>query len=95
VTVSNCRAHAGDLLRIELLTLSTTILRIAPNVLAPYKQDIVKYAWSHVKNVEAYYRSHALLNIATFLRTYTAPEKIYMQVQGKATGGPVGSRAAL
>eukprot|EP00958_Prasinococcus_capsulatus_P028071 scaffold6247_cov416-Prasinococcus_capsulatus_cf.AAC.17 len=69
-----------DDLRAELLQLATLLIRHVPDSLLPYRKELIKFGWNHLKREDYVGKWWAFVNIAHFLQAYQAPEKIILQV---------------
>ena len=70
-------------LRIELLQLSTLLIRWLPNELRVHRRELIKFGWNHLKREESSCKQWAFVNVCHFLDAYQAPEKIILQVRGR------------
>ena len=69
-----------DTLLIELLQLSTLLIRYAPKAMINHRKELIKFGWNHLKRENSSSKQWAFVNISYFLQAYQAPEKIILQV---------------
>ncbi|XRB06256.1 transformation/transcription domain-associated protein [Pycnococcus provasolii] len=71
-----------EVLRIQLLRLSTLLIRKIPNALTPHRRELLRFGWKHLKGNDAISRERhwAFLNVACFLTAFQTPSKIVLQV---------------
>jgi len=69
-----------DALLIELLQLSTLLIRYTPKAMINHRKELIKFGWNHLKRENSSSKQWAFVNISYFLQAYQAPEKIILQV---------------
>jgi len=67
-------------LRIELLQLTTLMIRHLPAQLMNHRKELIKFGWNHLKREDASSKHWAFVNVCHFLEAYQAPDKIILQV---------------
>ncbi|CEG01408.1 Tetratricopeptide-like helical [Ostreococcus tauri] len=65
---------------IQLLQLSTLLIRYVPKTLVDHRKELIKFGWNHLKREDSSSKQWAFVNISYFLQQYQAPEKIILQV---------------
>lgn len=71
---------ADDSLRIELLQLSTMILKSCPDLVAERRKNVIKFGWANIKVDDILVKHAAHVLIARFLDAYDSPSKIVIQI---------------
>jgi len=70
----------SETLRVQLLQLSTLLIRNLPEDLVKHRKELIKFGWNHLKRDESSSKQWAFVNVSYFLQAYQAPEKIILQV---------------
>ena len=70
----------NESLLIQLLQLSTLLIRHVPKTLVNHRKELIKFGWNHLKREDSSSKQWAFVNISYFLQAYQAPEKIILQV---------------
>lgn len=70
----------GDALKIELLQMSTLIVRHCSDVLSEVRKDIIKTGWLYIRDTDPTVKHTAYLLIARFIENNVSPINIIMQV---------------
>jgi hypothetical protein len=71
----------SDLLKIELLKLSTLFLEhLNHHLLMPYKKDLIKFPWNSIKADDILMKYWTYVNICRFVAAFDSPPKIIIQV---------------
>ena len=72
-------AHSEPL-RIQLLRMTTLLIRNLPDELVSHRKELIKFGWNHLKSEDSGSKQWAFVNVCHFLEAYQAPEKIVLQV---------------
>lgn len=70
----------GDRARVELLRLSTLLIRSKPNLMHTYQKDLIKFSWGLLKSDDTSCKGWAYLNVCSFISAFETPGKIVIQV---------------
>lgn len=70
----------GDRVRVELLRVSTLLIRSLPGLMEEHNKDIIKFSWGLLKSDDASCKSWAYLNVCNFIAAFDTPAKIVLQV---------------
>jgi len=70
----------GDRLKVELLRLSDLFLVNAPEDVAPFRKDMVRFCWGLLKSEDTPCKSWAYVVVCRFISAFETPSKIILQV---------------
>jgi hypothetical protein len=70
----------GDRVRVELLRMSTLLIRCVPKLMDEYKKDVLKFSWGLLKSEDTSCKSWAYLNVCNFIAAFETPGRIILQV---------------
>lgn len=70
----------GDRAKVELLRLSTLLIRSKPKLMDAHKNDVIKFSWALLKSEDAICKSWAYLNVCNFIAAFETPGKVISQV---------------
>ncbi|CDZ98369.1 Histone acetyltransferase SAGA, TRRAP/TRA1 component, PI-3 kinase superfamily [Phaffia rhodozyma] len=73
-------AAGGDALKIELLQMSTLLVRHCSEVISEVRKDVIKMGWLYIRDADPTVKHTAYLLIARFIESNDCPMKIVMQV---------------
>ncbi|KAM7251269.1 hypothetical protein ACFE04_023152 [Oxalis oulophora] len=73
-------AEYDDPLRIELLQLTSLLLKYLQDELVIHRKELIKFSWNNMKRDDGTSRQWAFVSVCHFLDAYQAPEKIILQV---------------
>ncbi len=73
-------AETPDVLRVELLKLSTVLLEYVSPLLKIYKKEMIKYPWNSIKSEDYSTKYWSYVNICRFVASFESPSKIIIQV---------------
>lgn len=73
-------AAGGDALKIELLQMSTLLVRHCSEVISEVRKDVIKMGWLYIRDADPTVKHTAYLLIARFIENNECPMKIVMQV---------------
>ena len=77
---ANPISAGGDALKIELLQMSTLLVRHCSEVLSEVRKDIIKTGWLYIRDPDPTVKHTAYLLIARFIENNECPTNIVMQV---------------
>ena len=69
-----------EALRVELLQMSTLVIRACSGKIHENKKDVIKFGWVNIRPDDITVKQAAYLLIATFLERYESPAKIVLQI---------------
>lgn len=67
-------------LNIELLSLTTLLIRYLPIKLLDFRKELIKFAWNYLKSEDITTRQSAHVLVSRFIECYETPPKIILQV---------------
>ena len=70
----------SESLRIELLHLSTVLIRFVGQDMMDHRKELIKFAWNHLKSDDLASKQWAYVNVCQFIEVYETPPKIILQV---------------
>jgi transformation/transcription domain-associated protein len=70
----------SESLRIELLHLSTVLIRFVGRDMMDHRKELIKFAWNHLKSDDNSSKQWAYVNVCQFIQVYETPPKIILQV---------------
>ena len=68
----------GDKMSIEILEISSLLIKANHKQLHPHRTEVMKFGWGKIKREET--KPYAFRNVACFLESFEAPQRIGMQV---------------
>lgn len=71
---------SSDSLKMEILQMSTLLVRYHAPLLADIRKDIIKFAWNYIKLDDVTTKNAAYVFISHFIATYETPAKIAAQI---------------
>lgn len=69
-----------DVYRFELLQLSAIFIKWAPELIADFKKDVVKFNWHFIKLEDILVKQAAYMTISSFISTFDFPIRVVTQV---------------
>ncbi|KAJ3211873.1 hypothetical protein HDU67_004198 [Dinochytrium kinnereticum] len=70
-----------DSFKVELLQLTTLLVRFAPSVINELRKEVIKFAWNHLLKVEDITcKQAAYVLLARFIEQFDTPSKIVIQI---------------
>lgn len=69
-----------ELLRIELLHMTTLLIRLCSHLIVETRKDVIKFGWVSIKFEDIMVTQAGYVLIATFLDKFDAPAKIVIQI---------------
>ncbi|KAI8840240.1 FAT domain-containing protein [Chytridium lagenaria] len=74
-------AVVDDAFKVELLQLTTLLVRFAPSVINELRKEVIKFAWNHLLKVEdVTCKQAAYVLLARFIEQFDTPTKIVIQI---------------
>lgn len=70
----------GDRVRVELLRMSTLLIRCVPKLMDAHKKDVLKFSWGLLKSEDSSCKSWAYLNVCNFIASFETPARVVLQV---------------
>lgn len=67
-------------LKVELLRLSTLLLEHMSQALTEHRKELIRFAWSYLKNDDSTSKYWAYINVCRFIDVYDTPVRIIFQV---------------
>ncbi|BFZ54613.1 transcription-associated protein 1 [Savitreella phatthalungensis] len=71
---------SSDLVKLEILQMSTLFIRFYPDLLADIRKDIIKFAWNYIKLDDVTTKNAAYVFISFFIAAFDTPAKIAAQI---------------
>ncbi|KZP00081.1 FAT-domain-containing protein [Calocera viscosa TUFC12733] len=65
---------------IEVLQFSTSLMRLAPNLMTEARKDIIKCGWNHISSDDIILKQTAYVLLAQFLELFDSPARIVQRV---------------
>ncbi|KAJ3116271.1 hypothetical protein HDU96_010045 [Phlyctochytrium bullatum] len=70
-----------DAFKVELLQLTTLLVRFAPSIISELRKEVIKFAWNHLLKVEDITcKQAAYVLLARFIEQFDTPSKIVIQI---------------
>lgn len=77
---TNSESYENDLLRVELMQLTSVMVEYYPDIVTDWKKDIIKFNWNNISLEDTIAKQVAYVSIAYFIKTFETPAKLVMQV---------------
>lgn len=71
---------SSDILRVEVLQMSTVLLQNHANLVAEVRKDVIKFAWNYIKLDDMTTKNAAYVFICYFVAAYDTPAKMAAQI---------------
>lgn len=71
---------ASDILRMEVLQMSTILLRNHTSLISDTRKDVIKFAWNYIKLDDITTKNAAYVCICYFVAAYDTPSKMVAQI---------------
>ncbi|KAJ1799692.1 transcription-associated protein 1, partial [Coemansia sp. RSA 2598] len=65
--------------RLELVQLSSILIRHAANAVADQRKDIIKFGWNYIRNDDIMIKNASYVLVAQFIAAFDTPPKIILQ----------------
>ncbi|KAI8819858.1 uncharacterized protein EV422DRAFT_620718 [Fimicolochytrium jonesii] len=70
----------SDFLKVELLQYTCLLVQYAPDIISETRNDVIKFAWNHIKVEDVVCKQAAYVLLARFIEVYETPPKIVIQI---------------